>query len=70
MRVYFAPGEGNAYYNAIRYDPSDAVGSPTPGPSYYALLLFGRLAQGTADLRPVAMGGGAGQRLVDAGPPW
>ena len=51
------PEEGNAYYNAIRYDPSPAMGSPTPGPSYYALLLFGRLAQGTTNLRPVALGG-------------
>ena len=55
---YFAPQEGNAYYNAIRYDPSPAMGSPTPGPSYYALLLFGRLAQGTTDLRPGRTGRG------------
>jgi hypothetical protein len=55
VRSYFAPQEGNAYYNAIRYDPTDAVGPPTPGPSYYALLLFSRLAQGTSGLRPVAV---------------
>ena len=53
VRAYFFPREGNAYYNAIRYDPTAAVGAPTPGPSYYALLLFARLAQETSGLRPV-----------------
>jgi hypothetical protein len=53
VRAYFFPQEGNAYYNAIRYDPTAAAGAPTPGPSYYALLLFARLAQGTTGLRPV-----------------
>jgi hypothetical protein len=55
VRAYFQPQEGNAYYNAIRYDPTAAMGSPTPGPSYYALLLFARLAQGTTGLRPFAL---------------
>ena len=45
VRAYFFPQEGNAYYNAIRYDPTPAAGAPTPGPSYYALLLFARLAR-------------------------
>ena len=62
VRAYFFPQEGNAYYNAIRYDPTAAAGGPTPGPSYYALLLFARLAQGTTGLRPVTpdAGGPAG----------
>ena len=55
VRAYFFPQEGNAYYNAIRYDPTAAMGTPTPAPSYYALLLFARLAQGTTGLRPVAL---------------
>jgi hypothetical protein len=55
VRAYFFPQEGNAYYNAIRYDPTPAAGTPTPGPAYYALLLFARLAQGTTGLRPVAL---------------
>ena len=55
VRAYFFPQEGNAYYNAIRYDPTPAAGAPTPGPSYYALLLFARLAQGTTGLRPVTL---------------
>jgi hypothetical protein len=55
VRAYFFPQEGNAYYNAIRYDPTPAAGTPTPGPSYYALLLFARLAQGTTGLRPVTL---------------
>ncbi len=55
VRAYFFPQEGNAYYNAIRYDPTPAVGPPTPAPSYYALLLFARLAQGTTGLRPVTL---------------
>jgi hypothetical protein len=50
---FFAPEEGSAYYNAIRYDPSPAAGAPTAAPSYYALLLFARFAQGTRGLRPV-----------------
>jgi hypothetical protein len=54
-REYFHPEEGNAYYNAVRYDPTPAVGAPTPGPSYYALLLFARLAQGATGLRPVTV---------------
>ena len=52
VRAYFFPQEGNAYYNAISYDPTPALGAPTPAPSYYALLLFARLAQGTT--RPAA----------------
>ena len=31
VRAYFFPEEGNAYYNAIGYDPTPAVGPPTPG---------------------------------------
>ena len=54
---YFAPEEGNAFYNAIRYDPTPALGPPTVGPSYYALLLFARLAQGTSGLRPLPASG-------------
>jgi hypothetical protein len=57
VNAYFKPQEGNAYYNAIRYDPTPAIGAPTPGPSYYALLLFARLAQGTMGLRPVTVDG-------------
>jgi hypothetical protein len=55
VRAYFFPQEGNAYYNAIRYDPTPAAGTPTPGPSYYALLLFAQFAQGTTGLRPVTI---------------
>ncbi len=57
VRAYFFPQEGNAYYNAIRYDPTPAEGTPTPAPAYYALLLFAQLAQGTTGLRPVAVQG-------------
>jgi hypothetical protein len=52
--AFFKPEEGNAYYNAIRYDPTPAAGAPAPGPSYYALLLFAQLAQGATGLHPVA----------------
>lgn len=55
--AFFKPEEGNAYYNAIRYDPTPRAGAPTPGPSYYALLLFAQLAEGTTGLRPVAVDG-------------
>ena len=55
VNAYFFPQEGNAYYNAIRYDPTDAAGTPTAAPSYYALLLFARLAQGTTGLRPLTL---------------
>jgi hypothetical protein len=66
VRAYFFPQEGNAYYNAIRYDPTPEAGTPTPGPSYYALLLFARLAQGTTGLRPVTLDatGPAGVRVT------
>jgi len=50
---FFAPEEGNAYYNAVNYDPSPAMGTPTAAPSYYALLLFSKFAQGASGLRPV-----------------
>jgi len=53
VRAFFAPEEGNAYYNAVKYDPSPAMGAPTPAPEYYALLLFSQLAQGTSGLRRV-----------------
>ena len=50
---FFAPEEGNAFYNAIDYDPSPAMGAPQARPPYYALLLFSRFAQDTQGLRPV-----------------
>jgi hypothetical protein len=56
VRQFFLPEEGNAYYNAIDYDPSPAADAPTAAPTYYALLLFARFAQQTSGLRPVAVG--------------
>jgi len=73
VREWFIPEEGNAYYNAIAYDPSAALGPPAAAPPYYALLLFARFAQGTSGLRPVAVSADspAGARIkawqVDAG---
>ncbi|MGH2941369.1 MAG: hypothetical protein ACRDLN_01145, partial [Solirubrobacteraceae bacterium] len=73
VRAFFFPEEGNAYYNAIAYDPTPAAGSPSAAPPYYALLLFSRFAQGARGLRPVAVSAGspAGARVkawqVDAG---
>ena len=49
VRAFSFPQEGNAYYNAVNYDPTPdegAAGSPTAAPSYYALLLFGKLGAG------------------------
>ncbi len=60
VNKFFAPEEGNAFYNAIDYDPSPAMGAPQARPPYYALLLFSRFAQGTDGLRPVAITPGAG----------
>jgi hypothetical protein len=72
---FFSPEEGNAYYNAIAYDPSPAAGAPAAAVPYYALLLFARFAQDTRGLRPVAVtagtDAGAGAQVeawqVDAG---
>jgi hypothetical protein len=55
VQRFFFPEEGNAFYNAINYDPSPAAGAPAAGPPYYALLLFSRFAQDTRGLRPVAV---------------
>jgi hypothetical protein len=67
VNAFFRPEEGNAFYNAVNYDPSPAAGAPTPGPSYYALLLFARFAQETRGLRPVATGTPVRAWRVDAG---
>ena len=75
VRAFFFPEEGNAYYNAIDYDPTPAMGPPTPAPVYYAQLLFARFAQQTHALRPVAVAtdppAGAAEQIrawqVDAG---
>lgn len=53
VRAFFAPEEGNGYYNAIDYDVTPAMGAPTAAPLYYAALMFGRFAQGGTGLRPV-----------------
>ena len=50
---FWAPEEGNAFYNAIDFDPSPAAGAPSAAPEYYALLLFARFAQDTRGLFPV-----------------
>jgi hypothetical protein len=55
---FFFPEEGNAFYNAIAYDPSPAAGAPAAAAPYYALLLFSRFAQQTRGLRPVAVAPG------------
>ena len=55
VRAFYSPEEGNAYYNAINYDPSPTMGAPTAAPEYYAMLLFAGFAQGTSGLRPVAV---------------
>jgi len=55
VRAWFYPEEGNAFYNAIAYDPTPAAGAPMAAPPYYALLLFSRFAHGTRGLRPVAV---------------
>jgi hypothetical protein len=55
LRAWFFPEEGNAFYNAIAYDPSPAAGAPAAAPPYYALLLFSRFAHDTRGLRPVAV---------------
>jgi hypothetical protein len=55
VRAWFFPEDGNAFYNAIDYDPSPAAGAPTAAPLYYAQLLFARFAQGTRGLRPLAV---------------
>jgi hypothetical protein len=55
VNKWFFPEEGNAFYNAIAYDPSPAAGAPAAAPPYYALLLFSRFAQQTRGLRPVAV---------------
>jgi hypothetical protein len=51
------PEQGNAYYNVIYFDSSEAMGPPSPAPEYYAALLFAHLAQGTNGLRPVTVSG-------------
>ncbi len=53
VRAFFAPEEGNAFYNAVDYDPSPAAGAPSAAPEYYALLFFARFAQDTRGLFPV-----------------
>ncbi len=63
---FFAPEEGNAFYNAIDYDQSPAMGAPAARPPYYALLLFSRFAQGTHGLRPVPIASRVG---AGANPP-
>jgi hypothetical protein len=57
VRAFFFPEEGNAYYNPIDYDPSEAIGPPTAKPEYYAMLLFASFAQGMDGLRPVPVTG-------------
>ncbi len=51
------PEQGNAYYNVLYFDSSEAMGPPSPAPEYYAALLFAHLAQGTSGLRPVTVSG-------------
>ena len=57
VRAFYFPEEGNAYYNAINFDPSPEAGPPTAGPQYYGVLLFAKLAQGANRLRPLDLSG-------------
>ncbi len=73
VNKFFVPEEGNAFYNAVAFDPTPAAGAPVAAPPYYALLLFSRFAQDTRGLRPVALapGGDPAARIkaweIDAG---
>ena len=70
VRAFFHPEEGNAYYNPIDYDPTDAMGAPSAAPLYYALLFFAHFAQGASGLRPVTTGAPELKAWqVDAGTP-
>jgi len=51
------PEQGNAYYNVIYFDSSDAMGPPVPAPEYYGALFFAHFAQGTSGLRRVQVAG-------------
>jgi len=51
------PEQGNAFYNVIYFDSSDAMGPPVPAPEYYGALFFAHFAPGTSGLRPVAVTG-------------
>ena len=70
LNRFFFPAEGNAYYNAVNYDPTpdeDNIGSPTAAPGYYAMLFFAKLAQGADDLLPVPVDApGPGGAMVKA----
>jgi hypothetical protein len=68
VRAFFYPEEGNGYYNAIRYDPTSAMGAPTAAPEYYAMLLFARFAQGHDGLRPLQLDGDVSGWRVNSGP--
>jgi hypothetical protein len=71
VNEFFAPQEGNAFYNAVDYDPSPAMGAPSAAPPYYALLLFSRFAQGGRGLRPAPLGPASAPLRswqLDAGP--
>jgi hypothetical protein len=48
LRAWYFSEEGNAFYNAITYDPSPAAGAPAAAPEYYALLLLSRFARARA----------------------
>jgi hypothetical protein len=66
VNTWFVPEEGNAFYNAIDYDPTPAAGAPAAAAPYYALLLFSRFAQETRGLRPVAVTSAAADARVKA----
>jgi hypothetical protein len=51
------PEQGNAFYNVIYFDSSDAMGPPVPAPEYYGALFFAHFTPGTSGLRPVAVTG-------------
>jgi len=55
VRAFFFPEEGNAYYNAVNYDPTPAMGTPSAAVPYYGLLMFSELAQGMGDLHRVPL---------------
>jgi hypothetical protein len=50
--AFSRPDQGNAYYNAIAFDPSPAMGPVAARPLYYAMLLFAHHLQGARGLRP------------------
>ena len=70
VNAFFAPEEGNAFYNAIAYDPSPAAGAPSAAPGVLRAAAVRAIRPGHARAAPACRRRGPRSSTPGRSTPW